>query len=196
MTRGLLIRVALAVLVSAPGSNGARAAAQTGGRVRAPHAAFGEALGVTCSHCHVDGDWASAATPAFATARNMMRMVDTLNATLLASTRGIACLTCHRGQTRPPRVPGAAIDAALAAWPASLASASEDRRLAMAVYSASLGVSCDYCHDIGDWAAADKQPHRMVATMSALFEEFPKFMPPAARTQCFMCHQGKARPTR
>lgn len=190
------MRLAVAALLAAAGARGVRATAQPLRTVDAPHASFNDALGVACSYCHVEGEWASAAKPAFATAGNMQRMVAALNATLLASTRGVTCATCHRGQTRPARVPRASIDAELAAWPASLASASESRKLAMAVYAASLGVTCEYCHAVDDWTSAEKRPHQMVTTMSALFEEFPKYMPPTARTQCFMCHQGATHPVR
>jgi hypothetical protein len=35
---------------------------------------------------------------------------------------------------------------------------------------------------------------KLVRRMTAMFEEFPKFMPPTARTQCWMCHKGKTKP--
>jgi Photosynthetic reaction centre cytochrome C subunit len=37
------------------------------------------ALDIECVHCHVDNEWKDESKPAFATARNMLRMVRTLN---------------------------------------------------------------------------------------------------------------------
>ena len=35
---------------------------------------------------------------------------------------------------------------------------------------------------------------KLVKTMNAMFEEFPKYMPATARTQCYMCHKGSTKP--
>jgi Photosynthetic reaction centre cytochrome C subunit len=37
------------------------------------------ALDIECVHCHVENEWKDESKPAFATARNMLRMVRTLN---------------------------------------------------------------------------------------------------------------------
>ena len=76
---------------------------------------FTFALGVRCSHCHVnkgtsfaDTDFASDELPEKETARQMMRMLAQLNNEMLPalSSRGtppvvMTCKTCHRGVTRP-----------------------------------------------------------------------------------------------
>jgi hypothetical protein len=62
------------------------------------------------------------------------------------------------------------------------------------VYDVTLGVSCDHCHAPPDWKGAEKKPMKMVARMTALFDEFPKYMPATARTQCFTCHKGHIKP--
>lgn len=157
---------------------------------------FNRALGVDCVHCHVPDQWHEEAKPAFATARNMFRMVQQLNANQLSTTDGVTCWTCHAGQARPSRLPGAQLDAELAKWPADLAKADDGVKLGMVVYNISLGVGCDHCHTPRDWKAATKPPYRMVATMTAMFEVFPKFMPKTARTQCYMCHKGAKSPRR
>jgi len=54
---------------------------------------------------------------------------------------------------------------------------------------------CEHCHS-SDWKALEKKPIKLVPTMSAMFSEFPKYMPETARTQCWMCHKGSARPER
>ena len=157
---------------------------------------FASALGVECAHCHVGDDWKNDARPAHATARQMARMVDTLNANQLAGTKGIDCWTCHGGQTRPSRLPVAAWQAVQEKWPASLPDSSDQLKLAMSVYSASLGVGCEHCHAPGDWKSSARPAYAMVARMNAMFDVFPRFMPSTARTQCFMCHKGATSPSR
>ena len=60
-----------------------------------------KALGVQCSFCHVRGDMA-ADTPQKDTARQMMRMVEAINAKHLKRRDArVTCDTCHRGRKRP-----------------------------------------------------------------------------------------------
>lgn len=66
----------------------------------------------------------------------------------------------------------------------------------MSVYSASLGVGCDHCHDPADWKSAIKPAFATAQRMGAMFAVFPRFMPPSARTQCYMCHKGSRQPER
>ena len=161
-------------------------------RVRSIMEQFNRALGVECTHCHVQDKWDDESKAPFATARNMFRMVQALNETHLRDIGEISCWTCHRGDVRPSRVPRAAIDAELSRWPAD---AAEQSKTTMAVYSASLGVTCDHCH-VADWEKVEKPAMKMVARMNAMFKEFPKYMPATARTQCFMCHKGSTKPAR
>ena len=154
--------------------------------------AFNRALGVECTHCHVQDRWKDETKPAFATARNMLRMVQTLN-DKLKGVGQVSCVTCHGAQSRPSRQPRAALDEQLARWPAELADAPETQKVAMATYNIALGVTCDHCHS-NDWKARDKAPMQKVPLMNSLFNEFPKFMPSTARTQCFMCHKGATKP--
>jgi hypothetical protein len=158
--------------------------------VRAAMDAINRALGVECTHCHVTDQWTDATKPEFATARNMMKMVRVVNEKL-TDIGEVSCWTCHRGQVKPSRLPRQLLDAELAKWPAGL---SEDRKLAMAVYDVTLGVSCDHCHSTTDWKNADGKKMKIVPRMTALFDEFPKYMPATARTQCFMCHKGQTKP--
>ncbi|HWK88666.1 MAG TPA: c-type cytochrome [Longimicrobium sp.] len=79
---------------------------------------FGGALGVTCGHCHVRGNFASEEKPEKQIARDMMAMVRTINDTLLAripdlksDNPSVGCTTCHRGQPRPGVNPAAAAPA-------------------------------------------------------------------------------------
>ena len=156
---------------------------------------FNDALGVECTHCHVQDQWKDASKPGFATARNMWRMVQALNADQLSNTKGVRCATCHAGQVKPSRLdPAAWMKIRDTQWPADLGGAGDQVKLAMSVYSASLGVECVHCHDPSDWKSDAKPAHAMTGRMNAMFEVFPKFMPAGARTQCFMCHKGQRAP--
>jgi hypothetical protein len=75
-------------------------------------------LGVRCDHCHVTNGkdaktgltnwiWESDDKPAKQTARRMMRMVMSINATNKADFRdnSVTCFTCHRGQLKPAGLP-------------------------------------------------------------------------------------------
>jgi tetratricopeptide (TPR) repeat protein len=75
---------------------------------------FSFALGVRCEHCHTEpaegviNRYASDARPAKTQARAMLRMVATINGTLLAQLPShasppvtVACVTCHRGLALP-----------------------------------------------------------------------------------------------
>jgi hypothetical protein len=77
---------------------------------------FTGALGVRCTHCHVgqDGnppsmDYASDDKDEKQTAREMMRMVGTINTEFVRKVSGgdakadVRCETCHRGRTHPPQ---------------------------------------------------------------------------------------------
>jgi len=68
---------------------------------------FGHGLGVSCGFCHVPGQWASDQKPNKNTARDMLRMVDNVNADLRSMTNlpdpqpMIGCITCHRMAPKP-----------------------------------------------------------------------------------------------
>lgn len=82
--------------------------------VRAMNYGFGHALGVGCRHCHIVGHWRDEDKPTKQITRDMMRMVDAINDTLLARIPNlkhegegegggphVTCTTCHRGQPKP-----------------------------------------------------------------------------------------------
>jgi len=70
--------------------------------VRAAMGAFRGALGVQCTHCHVQGDFASDENPKKDVARMMITMVHDINSKLPADTKvHVTCYTCHRGAAMP-----------------------------------------------------------------------------------------------
>ena len=155
------------------------------------------ALGVQCSYCHVADAWSDGSKPAYEFAVRMRRMLAALNAGPLQGIEPITCWTCHRGQSRPVRLPRPLWEGIQAAHAPDFAW-KPDRALAMSVYSASLGVDCSHCHEPGNWTAATKPAHVMVNRMLPIFDEIPKHFEPSRmpQTQCYMCHQGRRMPER
>lgn len=154
------------------------------------------ALGVGCVHCHVENQWTDASKPTFGFAERMMRMVNGLNAGTLKDLGGITCWTCHCGNSVPARVPREAWEKIRLDHAVEF-EGRPNRALAMSVYAASLGVNCSHCHT-ANRADNTKPAKAMVARMSAIFDEIPKYFDESRqpRTQCYMCHQGKVKPER
>lgn len=81
--------------------------------------AFKTALGVECSHCHVQGDFASDDKHEKVVARTMLEMTHEINAKFPDGKMHVTCYTCHRGATEPATAPTAAAAPAPAAPPAN-----------------------------------------------------------------------------
>jgi hypothetical protein len=69
---------------------------------------YGKSLGVSCTHCHTAGDWSRDDKTQKQTARDMGKMVASINADLLGKIPNLKgpnaivnCTTCHRGQVKP-----------------------------------------------------------------------------------------------
>lgn len=186
----VFVLLALAILL------GRTAPANGQDEISARMTRWSTSLGVQCTHCHVEGTWTDTSKPAFEFARRMSRMLQGINDGPLNGVEAITCWTCHRGQTRPARLP-------MAAWQAIREKhvgefASPEAALTMSVYAASLGVECSHCHEDGSFSAPTKPAHRMVAKMLPIFDEIPRHFEVSRmpRTQCYMCHQGQRIPER
>ena len=166
--------------------------------VQARMVAWSKALGVECTHCHIDGSWSDASKPTFDFAQRMNRMVAALNAGPLQGVGAITCWTCHRGQPVPARLAREAWEKIRADHISEFADR-PNRAIAMSVYAASLGVDCSHCHE-SDRALNTKPQKTLVREkMLPIFEEISKHFDKAVRmpsTQCYMCHQGKVKPER
>jgi hypothetical protein len=88
--------------------------------IRPMMGAFRVALGVKCTGCHVEGDFASDAKPEKDTARMMIAMTREINAKFPDGKNHVTCFTCHRGDEHPKTAPDSAATpaAAPAATPA------------------------------------------------------------------------------
>jgi len=62
-------------------------------------------LGVTCDHCHTSSFELDEGNPAKLKARQMMRMVDEINAANFEGKPVVTCNTCHRGALKPQAAP-------------------------------------------------------------------------------------------
>jgi hypothetical protein len=69
---------------------------------------FTVALGVPCTFCHVQGDFASDANPKKDIGRYMIAMTRDINAKFPDGKDHVACYTCHRGSNAPLMTPPAA----------------------------------------------------------------------------------------
>jgi photosynthetic reaction center cytochrome c subunit len=77
-------------------------------QLRTTMRAFTTALGVQCTFCHVQGDFASDDNPKKETARMMLTMARDINSKFPDGKRHVSCYTCHRGATEPATEPPAA----------------------------------------------------------------------------------------
>ncbi len=82
--------------------------------VRPAMGLFRASLGVGCTGCHVQGDFASDAKPEKEMARKMILMTRQINATFPPGTEAhesgadhVTCFTCHNGASHPKTVPPA-----------------------------------------------------------------------------------------
>lgn len=63
---------------------------------------YSTALGVECTHCHVEGNMAADEKLEKTIARKMMTMTNEINANYFGKDSGtIGCMTCHNGKTHP-----------------------------------------------------------------------------------------------
>jgi len=74
-------------------------------RILAIMGGFKMALGVDCTHCHVQDQWEKDDLKPKVTARKMVSMVMDLNNRQLADIGKVSCYTCHRGDPHPLLAP-------------------------------------------------------------------------------------------
>jgi len=70
-------------------------------RILAIMGGFKMALGVDCTHCHVQDQWDKDDLKPKLVARKMVSMVLEINNKLLADVGKVSCYTCHRGDPHP-----------------------------------------------------------------------------------------------
>jgi len=68
---------------------------------------FTAGLGVQCSFCHVQGNFASDENPKKEVARHMIEMAQAINKNFPDGKMHVTCYTCHRGEAEPKTAPEA-----------------------------------------------------------------------------------------
>lgn len=66
---------------------------------------FAHSLGVKCTFCHVQGDFASDDNPHKNTARQMINMARGINKDNFGGEHRVTCWTCHHGASEPESKP-------------------------------------------------------------------------------------------
>ncbi len=184
---------------------------------------FAKALGVQCTYCHVQGDFASDDNQKKAIARNMIAMVRQIDASFPSSAgvfpagyHEVDCSTCHRGSVKPETkaphefinrgesigqtVPGNAPGVNLKVLP-------PDTRVhgdgsIMHDFRDALNVDCGFCHGAGKPYEADVNPRKdiargmivLVRKVNANFPGTGVFPVGTQAITCYTCHRGETHP--
>lgn len=77
----------------------------TGAEVGQIMRTFTAGLGVQCTYCHVQGNFASDENPKKEIARHMIQMAQKINAEFPDGKLHVSCYTCHRGEAEPKTAP-------------------------------------------------------------------------------------------
>ena len=165
--------------------------------VQARMQAYNKALGVECTHCHLDQQWSLAYLPMFDVAFRMQKMVSDLNAGALKQYGGITCNTCHQGSTTPPKITQEQWERDAKRYEKAF-NGDNSLALQMGVFTASLGTGCSHCHDPNNWGSDDNPMkavgRRMRGMTGAINKHFAGVKNP--EIGCMTCHQGKLKPAR
>jgi hypothetical protein len=79
--------------------------ATTGAEVGQVMRTFTAGLGVQCTYCHVQGNFASDENPKKEVARHMIQIAQKVNAEFADGKLHVSCYTCHRGEAEPKTAP-------------------------------------------------------------------------------------------
>ena len=184
---------------------------------------FNEALGVQCTYCHLDGDFAAEGNAKKEMARKMISMVRVID-TSFPSGNGVFpdgyhevdCLTCHRGSVKPetvapkkyynrgnslgdgpfPQRPGIS----LKLLPPNTPVHGPDS--IMGEFRDALSVDCAYCHGGDRPQETDVNPRKdlarkmimLVRQINANFPGTGVFPVGPQVVTCYTCHRGDPHP--
>jgi hypothetical protein len=184
---------------------------------------FADALGVKCTYCHVEGDFASDTNPKKEMARKMIAMVRLIDTSFPSSAGAfpegyheVDCSTCHRGSAKPEtRAPRKFYNRAnsMGVPPppqnpgASLKVLPPDTRVhgadsLMGEFRDALNVDCGYCHGGDKPLQNDVNPRKDIARKMILLvrqinANFPGtgiFPVGTQAVTCYTCHRGDPHP--
>jgi hypothetical protein len=184
---------------------------------------FDEALGVQCTYCHAEGDFAADTNPKKEMARKMIGMVRLIDTSFPSSAGAfpdgyheVDCITCHRGSVKPetmaPRKfynranslgtiqaderPGVSLKLLPPDTPVHGADS------LMGEFRDALGVDCNYCHGGGRPQEVDINPRKdiarkMIMLVRQINSQFPGtgvFPVGNQEVTCYTCHRGDTHP--
>jgi Photosynthetic reaction centre cytochrome C subunit len=183
---------------------------------------FKEALGVECTYCHVQGDFA-ADMPKKEIARKMIAMVRLIDTSFPSSTgvfpdgyHEVDCMTCHRGSVKPevtaPRKfynrgnslgnppPAQTPGVSLKLLPPDTHVHGADSL--MGEFRDALSVDCNYCHGGGKPQEWDLNPRKdiarkmilLVRQINSQFSGTGVFPVGEQKVTCWTCHRGETHP--
>jgi photosynthetic reaction center cytochrome c subunit len=184
---------------------------------------FNEALGVQCTYCHVQGDFAADTNPKKEMARKMIamgRLIDTsFPSSVGAFPEGyheVDCLTCHRGSVKPETKapskyynrgnsmgdppPEQRRGVSLKLLPPDTHVHGADSL--MGEFRDALNVDCSYCHGGGRPNEMDSNPRKdiarkMIMLVRQINSNFPGtgvFPVGDQEVTCWTCHRGDPHP--
>jgi hypothetical protein len=182
-----------------------------------------EALGVQCTYCHVQGDFAADTNPKKEMARKMIAMVRLIDTSFPSSAgvfpegyHEVDCITCHRGSVKPettaPRKfynhgnvsgdppPVQRPGVSLKLLPVETHVHGADSL--MGEFRDALNVDCGYCHGGGRPLETDINPRKdmarkmimLVRQINANFPGTGVFPVGDQVVTCYTCHRGDPHP--
>jgi hypothetical protein len=184
---------------------------------------FNEALGVQCTYCHVQGDFASDANPKKDIARTMIAMGRQIDDSFPSSAgefpdgyHEVDCLTCHRGKTKPETVAPKKFYNLLnvnATQPYAEEPTESMKLLpvgthvhgpnsVMGDFRDALNVDCNYCHGGGKPQHSNINPRKdiarkmilLVRSINANFPGTGVYPDGMQEVTCYTCHRGDPHP--
>ena len=194
-----------------------------GADIRFVMQSFTQALGVQCTFCHVQGDFASDANPKKDVARKMIGMVRQIDGTFPASAgiypdgyHEVDCNTCHRGSTKPETKatkefwnrqeslglvnPVIRPGKNLKVLPPGTQVHGDGS--VMHEFRDALSVDCSFCHGGGKPFEGDENPRKdiarnmilLVRKINANFPGTGVYPNGIQAVTCFTCHRGEPHP--
>ncbi|MSV34583.1 MAG: c-type cytochrome [Bryobacterales bacterium] len=184
---------------------------------------FNAALGVQCTYCHVQGDFASDANPKKDIARKMISMVRLIDTSFPSSAgvfpdgyHEVDCSTCHRGNAKPetkapqkfynrgnsmglpppPQNPGVSLKLL------PVETRVHGAESLMGEFRDALNVDCSYCHGGDKPLQTDVNPRKdiarkmilLVRQINANFPGTGVFPQGNQMVTCYTCHRGDPHP--
>jgi len=184
---------------------------------------FNAALGVQCTYCHVQGDFASDANPKKDIERKMISMVRLIDTSFPSSAgvfpegyHEVDCSTCHRGNAKPeikapqkfynransmgvpppPQNPGVSLKLL------PVETRVHGAESLMGEFRDALNVDCGYCHGGDKPLPTDVNPRKdiarkmilLVRQINANFPGTGVFPQGNQMVTCYTCHRGDPHP--